>query len=90
MTEAKLRFIALHIKAAVHRPAHDVGQDRARGADQRAGYDQQVVAEGEADRGRCPTGIGVEHRDHNRHVGAADSHDEVPSDEQGEERHQDD
>ena len=55
---------------------HDVGQDRARGADQRAGDDQRRVAEREADAGRRPPRIGVEHRDHHRHVGAADRHDD--------------
>ena len=61
---------------AVHALAHDVGQDRARGADQRAGDDQRRVAEREADAGRRPARIGVEHRDHDRHVGAADRDDD--------------
>src|SRR6202140_4870989 len=57
-------------EGAVHRVAHDVGQDRAGGADQRAGDDQRRVAERETDTGRGPAGIGVQHRDHDRHVGA--------------------
>ncbi len=60
----------------VHSLAHDVGQDRARRSDQRAGYDQRRIAEREADAGRGPARIGVEHRDHDRHVGAADRHDD--------------
>ena len=74
-------------EAAVHRLAHDVAQDRTRGADQGAGDDQQVVAEREADRRRRPARVGVEHRDHHRHVGAADAHDQVIADEEGQQRH---
>ena len=36
-------------EGAVHALAHDVGQDRARRADQRAGDDQRQVAEREAE-----------------------------------------
>jgi hypothetical protein len=64
------------MKRAVHALAHDVGQDRARGADQRAGDDQRGVAEREADARRRPAGIGIQHRDHDRHVGAADRNDQ--------------
>ena len=67
ITEMKERFIAL---------AHDVGEDRAGRADQRAGDDQGEVAEGEADARRRPAGIGVQHRDDDRHVGAADRDDD--------------
>src|SRR3984885_4616166 len=59
-------------EGAVHRVAHDVGQDRAGRADQRAGDDQRRIAERKADAGGGPAGIGVQHRDHDRHVGAAD------------------
>src|SRR5204862_1167074 len=62
-------------KVAVDRVPYDEGQDRARGADQRAGDDQRGVAEPEADAGGGPAGIGVQHRDHDRHVGAADRDD---------------
>ena len=61
---------------AVHALAHDVGEDRARGADQRAGDDQRHVAEREADARRRPARIGIEHRDDDRHVGAADRNDQ--------------
>jgi hypothetical protein len=67
-------------EGAVHALAHDVGQDRARGTDQGAGDDQQVVAQREADGGRRPARVGVEHRDHDRHVGAADGQDQVAAD----------
>ena len=76
-------------EVAVHRLAHDVGEDRARGADERAGDDQQVVRQREADRGRRPARVAVEHRDDDRHVGAADRHDQVPADEAGDERDED-
>ncbi len=61
---------------AVHALAHDVGEDRAGGADQRAGDDQCDVAQREADARRRPARVGVEHRDDDRHVGAADRHDD--------------
>ena len=41
--------------AAVHALAHDVGQDRARRADQRAGDDQRQVLDGEADAAPPPS-----------------------------------
>ena len=44
---------------AVHPLAHDVAEDRARGADQGAGDDQQVVLQREADARRGPAGIAV-------------------------------
>ncbi len=74
-------------EAAVHRLAHDIGQDRPRGADKRPGHDKQVIAEAETDRRRRPPGIGVEHRDHHRHIRAADPHDQVIADEERQQRH---
>ena len=62
---------------AVHRLAHDVAEDRTRRADERAGDDQQVVAEHEARGRRRPAGVAVEHRHDDRHVAAADRGDEV-------------
>ena len=73
-------------EVAVHPLAHDVGEDRARGADQRAGDDQRRIAEREADAGRGPARIGVEHRDHDRHVGAADRDDDQHAEREGGER----
>ena len=75
-------------EAAVHALAHDVGEDRAGGADQRAGDDQRRIAEREADAGRRPAGIGIEHRDHDRHVGAADRDDDEHAEGEGGERQQ--
>ena len=72
----------------VHRAAHDIGQDRARRADQRAGDDQQVVAEKEAGgRGR-PARIGIQHRDDNWHVSAADGHHQMRAEDQRDGCHQ--
>src|SRR5258705_2444778 len=45
-------------EGTVHRAAHDVGQDRARRADQRAGDNQRGIAERETDAGSSPAGIG--------------------------------
>ena len=61
---------------AVHRLAHDVGEDRARGADQRPAMISIGVVEREADARRRPARVAVEHRDHHRHVGAADRDDD--------------
>ena len=73
----KERFIAL---------AHDVGEDRAGRADQRAGDDQRRIAQREADAGRGPSRIGIEHRDHDRHVGAADRDDDQHAEQEGQQR----
>jgi hypothetical protein len=68
---------------AVHRLAHDVAQDRARRAHQRAGDDQHAVVQREADARRRPAGVAVEHRHHHRHVGAADRDDQRDADDEG-------
>ena len=73
-------------EGAVHRLAHDVGQDRAGRADQRAGDDQRRIAEREADAGGGPARIGVQHRDHDRHVGAADRDDQQHAERQRDDR----
>ena len=75
-------------EVAVHRLAHDVRQDGTGGAHQRTGDDQQVIGQGEADSGRGPARVAVEHRHHHRHVGAADAEDQVPADEEGEQSDQ--
>jgi hypothetical protein len=74
-------------EVAVHRAAHDVAEDRARRADQRAGDDQQVVAQHEAGGRRGPARVAVEHRHHHRHVGAADGHHHVHAEQQRDHRH---
>ena len=73
---------------AIHRPAHDVAQDGARAADQGTGDDQHRVLQREADARRRPARVGVQHRDHDRHVGAADRDDQQEADREGQERHQ--
>ena len=62
---------------AVHGAAHDVTQDGAATADQCANHNEQVVVEHEPGCGGGPTGITVEHGDHDRHIGAADRHDHM-------------
>ena len=74
---------------AVHRLAHDVGEDRARRSDQRAGDDQQRVVQREADARRGPSRIAVQHRDDDRHVGAADRDDDQHAQHERDRRHRD-
>ncbi len=75
-------------EGTVHRPAHDVGENGAGRADKGPGDDEHGVVEGEAD-ARCgPAGIAVEHRDHHRHVRAADGNDEQDAEREGENRHE--
>ena len=69
--------------AAVHAFAHDVGQDRAGGADQGAGDDQRQVLDGEADAAGRPAGVAVQHGDDDGHVGAADRDDEQEAERDG-------
>ncbi len=72
----------------VHRYAHDVGQDCTGRTNQRADHDQQIVAKHEACRCCCPTGIAVEHGNHDGHVCAADCHNQMCADCEGDEHHQ--
>ena len=60
---------------AVHRVGHQLGQDRARCADEGAGDDQDRVADDEAGHRRGRAGERVEQADDDRHVGAADRQD---------------
>ena len=57
---------------AAHRRGHQPGQERAGGADQGAGDQQQRVVQHVAAGGDGQAGEGVEQRDHDRYVGAAD------------------
>ena len=75
-------------EVAVHRLAHDVGENRPGRANQRAGHYQQVIGEREADRRGSPARVAVEHGNHHRHVGTADAHDQVPADEERQRRQQ--
>ena len=74
---------------AVHRRAHDVGEDGTARAHQGTGHDQQVIGEHEARRRCRPTGVGVQHGDHYRHVGATDGGDQMPTERQGDQGHDD-
>ena len=74
---------------AVHRLAHDVAEDRTGRAHQGAHDDEQVVAEHEAGSGRGPARVGVEHRDDDGHVAAADGRHEVEAEQQSQRRHRD-
>ena len=68
---------------AVHRRAHDVAEDRAARTDERARDDQQIVRQHEARGGRRPPRVAVQHRNDDRHVGAADGHHEVNAEQRG-------
>ena len=74
--------------AAVHALAHDVRQDRAGRAHQCSGDDQRKVLDGEADAARRPAGVAVQHRDDDRHVGAADRDDQQEAERNGKNRDQ--
>ena len=67
---------------AVHRLRHVDRQDEARGSVERAGDDQQLAVEHEAHRRGRESGVGVQQRDHRRHVGAADRDDHQHAEEQ--------
>ncbi len=56
----------------VHRVGHELGQDRARGADEGARDDQDRVVDDEAGHRDRRAGERVEQRDDDGHVGAAD------------------
>ena len=66
-------------KGAVHRLTHNVREDGAGRAHQRAGDDQQVITQHKARRRCRPARVGVEHRDHHRHVRTADRGHQVPA-----------
>ena len=59
-------------QGAVHAVAHHLGEDQASGTDHGARHDQQLAAHHETSGGGSHTGIGVQQRDHHRHVRAAD------------------
>ena len=76
-------------EVAVHGAAHDVAQDRTRGAHQSANHDQKIVRQHEAGRRRRPAGVAVQHRDHHRHISAADGHNHVHAEGERDHRHHD-
>mmetsp|Transcript_17243 Transcript_17243/g.43953 ORF Transcript_17243/g.43953 Transcript_17243/m.43953 type:complete len:220 (-) Transcript_17243:2257-2916(-) len=57
---------------AVHRSTHNVREDGAREADQRARHRQERILEHEALSSEGPAGVAVEQGDHHRHVSTAD------------------
>ena len=65
-----------------------IGEDEAARAVEGAGGDQELVVEHEAHRHGGEAGVGVEDRDHGRHVGAADRDDQQHA--EGEGQHDDD
>ncbi|CCJ98050.1 hypothetical protein BN130_584 [Cronobacter malonaticus 507] len=74
-------------KRAVHRLAHDVREDSTRRPHQRAGDDQQIVAQHKACRRGRPAGIGVQHGDDHRHIRAANGRHQMPAERQRDNRH---
>ena len=75
---------------AVHRPAHQQRQQRARRADERAADDEHVVVQHEAGRRGGEAGERVQQRDHDRHVGAADREDEEDAEDERRDDQRDD
>ncbi len=71
---------------AVHPLAHHVRQDGARRANKRASDNEREVLDGEADAASRPPGVAVQHRDDDRHVGAADRQDQQEAERQGHQR----
>ena len=72
---------------AVHRLGHDDGEDQARGTVERAGNDQQLAVEHESHGRGGQAGIGIEQRDHRRHVRAADGNDHQNAEEERDHDH---
>ena len=72
----------------VHRLRHEAGEDRARGADERAGDDEHLVPDREAGHRDREPGVRVEERDDDRHVRSADRHDERDAEREREQRDQ--
>ena len=69
--------------------AFDMLTDRMkpRRAVQRAGNDQQLAVEHESHGRRRKSGIGIQQRDHGRHVSAADGHDQHDAENQRDAHH---
>ena len=74
-------------KVPVHGAAHDVAEDSAGRADQRANNDQQVIGQHEARRRCGPAGIAVQHGHHHRHICTANRHHQMNADEESNGRH---
>ena len=76
-------------KGAIHGATHNVTEDGTTAAHECAGHNQQVVAQHETDRGGSPTRVAIEHGNHHRHVGTADSHNQVDTQHTGDDGHDD-
>ena len=74
---------------AAHRRGHQLGQERAGRADQGAGDQQHGVAEHVAAGRDGQAGEGVEQRDHDRYVGAADRQHQQHAEQQADQREHD-
>ena len=74
---------------AVHGLVHDVAEDGTAAAHQGTNDNQQIIAQHETDGSGGPPGVTVKHRNHHRHVGAANSHDQVNAEDRGNGGHQD-
>ena len=88
VTEAAKQYVE---ERTVHRLAHDVRDvraDRTGRAHQGTCDDQNRVVQREADPGRGPAGVAVEHRHHYRHVGTADRDDDQHAEHEGQSEHQ--
>ena len=72
---------------AVHRLTHDVAQNRARAAHQRAGNDQHAVIQREPNARRRPARVAVEHRHDHRHIRATNRDDDQHAHHKGQEQH---
>jgi len=75
-------------EGAVHRLAHDVTQNCTRGSHERARDDQHRVVERKADARRGPSAVGIEHRNHHRHVGATDRDNDQHAEHKGQSQHE--
>ena len=74
--------------AAVHALTHDVGQNGTRCAHQRAGHNQQQIANSEANACRRPAGIAIQHGHNHRHIRAADRDDQQEAQGEGQQCNQ--
>ena len=74
---------------AVHRLAHEQREQRAGGADERAGDDHREIVDGKSVRRDREAGEGIQQRNDDRHVRAADGHDHRHAEKQREAEHDD-
>src|SRR5439155_12042574 len=70
----------------VHGFRHEPREDRSGSANERAGDDEQLVAQREPGHRHGETGVRVQERDHDGHIRAADRHDERDAEDKREQR----